>query len=326
MGPICAAQRDFLRYRNWKIVGFILILLPAVCLPVTWAEEPTPEFLIRQVVHTYRSLATYKVTGQTDTEITEFNEGGKVSHLTHRFTVLLKKPNGYHITWEDDFLPYYQAQQGAVWNSGRQAYVYSQSVGGYMKTPTDFVNLRSYAGVSTGSTLILPALFFAFFPEEETQLSMLKDAAVKGREEVDGVQCYVLEGRDRKMVVTYWIAIDNFLIHQYALLIDQPNGREMDLNTTEEEAKADLRAQGLEPTEERIKNFIRTLEIASKALKKLRSRVITTHHFSKISLPDIRPEDLEFSIPEGMPLKEDLWGLSSVSLDQDEKLLGVKEE
>ncbi len=323
MGRWWGTQKILVKCRN---AGIILFFLHSVCIPVTWADEPTPEFLIRQVINTYRSLATYQVTGQTDTEITDFNQGGKVSQLTHRFTILMKKPNGYHITWEDDFLPYYQAKQGAVWNSSRQAYVYNQSVGGYMKIPTDFVNLRSCAGVSTGSTLILPALFFAFFPEQDTQLSMLKDPVVKGREEVDGVQCYVLEGRDQQKVVTYWIATNNFLIHQYALLIDQPNGREMDLDTTEEEAKADLRAQGLEPTKERIKHFIRTLEISSKALKQLRSRLIATHHFSKISLPDIHSVDLEFSVPDGMPLKVDLWGRSSISLDQDEELLGVKEE
>ena len=313
-------------YRGWGRVGIFFLFLHIVCLSVAWADEPTPEFLIRQVINTYRSLTTYRVTGQTDTEITNFNQGGKVSHLTHRFSILLKKPNGYHLTWEDDFPPYYRGSQGAAWNSGSQAYIYQQSVKGYMKLPTDFINLRTHAGVSTGTTLIIPELFFAFFPDQDTQLSKLEDPLVKGREEIDGVPCYVLEGRDQKMVVTYWISIDNFLIRQYALLFDNPNGRELDLDTTEEEAKADLRAQGLEPTEERIKNFIRTLEISSKVLKKRRSQVIATHHFSKISLPDIHSEDLEFSIPEGMPLKEDLWGRSSVSLDQDEELLGVKEE
>ena len=108
------------RFLPLRSMGFTLIFLFAVCLPVAWAEEPTSDFLIRQVINTYRSLATYKVTGQTDTEITDFNQGGKVSHLTHRFTILLKKPNGYHIIWEDDFLPYYQEKQGAVWNAGSQ--------------------------------------------------------------------------------------------------------------------------------------------------------------------------------------------------------------
>lgn len=321
-----ADQKWGVRFHPLGSIGITLVFLHAVCLPVALADEPTPEFLIRQVINTYRSLATYRVTGQTDTEITDFNQGGKVSHLTHRFSILLKKPNGYHLTWEDDFPPYYRAKQGAAWNSGSQLYIYHQALKGYMKLPTDFINLRTHAGVSTGTTLIIPELFFAFFPEEDTQLSRLEDPVVKGREEIDGVQCYVLEGRDRKMVVTYWISIDNFLIRQYALLFDNPNGRELDLDTTEEEAKADLRAQGLEPTEERIQNFIRTLEISSKVLKKRRSQVIATHHFSHISLPDIQPENLEFSIPEGIPLKEDLWGRSSVSLDQDEELLGVKEE
>lgn len=98
MGPIWAIQKDLPRYRAWKKVGFILIFLHVVWFPVTWAaEEPTPEFLIRQVIKTYRSLETYRVIGHTDTEITDFSHGGKVFRTTHSFSILLRKPNGYHI-------------------------------------------------------------------------------------------------------------------------------------------------------------------------------------------------------------------------------------
>ena len=202
MGRIRTAQKDVLRLQVWKIVGFILIFLHAVCLPITWADEPTPEFLIKQVINTYRSLETYRVSGHTDTELTQFNHGGKVSHRTHRFTLLLKKPNGYLITWEDDFPPFKTALHGAAWNAGSQAYVYSQTAKGYMKIPTDLMNLQSQAGVSSGSTSVIPELFFVFFPEKDLRISRLNDPVVKGREEIAGEQCYVLEGRDKNMVFT----------------------------------------------------------------------------------------------------------------------------
>lgn len=162
MVRLWAAQKTIVRFRVWGSAGIALLFLHVVCLPMTWAEEPSPEFLIRQVINTYRSLETYRVTGHTDTELTQFNQGGKVSHLTHRYSILLKKPNGYLITWEDDFPPFQKAMHGAAWNTGTQAYVYSQTTQGYMKIPTDSVNLQAQAGVSTGSTSIIPELFLPF--------------------------------------------------------------------------------------------------------------------------------------------------------------------
>ena len=319
-----ADQTRVVRFRTWRSIGITLIFLQMVWLPVTWAEEPTPEFLIRQVINTYRSLDTYRVTGHTDAEITDFNQGGKVSHQTTRFTILLKKPNGYLITWEIDFPPFQMAWQGAAWNTGTQAYEYSQIAKGYMKIPTDLVNLQTQAGVSSGSTVIIPELFFAFFPERNLRISGLNDPVVKGREEIAGEQCYVLEGRNKNRVFTYWISVDNFYVRQYSFLTHSPNGQEMDFQLTEEEAKAALRSRGLEPTRERIETFIRMLEMAKKTMKKQRTQIIATDHFSDISLPPVSVQDLQFAVPEGIVLKEDLWEQSQNSLDKLQDLLDTK--
>lgn len=311
-------QKRAVRISTWASVGITLIFLHAVWLPVTWAEAPTPEFLIRQVINTYRSLDTYRVSGHTDSEITDFKQGGKVSRLTHRFTLLLKKPNGYLITWESDFPPFQMARQGAAWNTGTQAYVYMQTAKGYMKIPTDIVNLQSQAGVSSGSTAIIPELFFAFFPEKELRISQLNDPVVKGREEIAGEQCYVLEGRNNNMVFTYWISVDNFFIRQHTFHVHDPNGQEMDFELTEEEAKAALRSRGVEPSKERIELFIRMLGMAKKTMQNQRTQIIATDHFSDISLPPVSAQDLQFAVPEGIPLKEDIYEISPSSLDKIE--------
>lgn len=290
---------------------------------MTWAAEPTPEFLIRQVINTYRSLETYRVTGHTDSEITDFNRGGKVSHQTKRFTILLKKPNSYLITWESDFqIP----RQGAAWNAGTQAYVYMQGAKAYLKIPTDIVNLQSQTGVSSGSTTIIPELFFAFFPEKDLRISRLNDAVVKGREEIAGDQCYVLEGRDENMVFTYWISVDSFYVRQYTLHSHNPNGPEIDFELTAEGAKEQLRSMGLEPTKERIEKVTLMLQISKKMMQKLRAQVITTGHFSDISLPAVSAQDVQFSVPEGIPLKEDLYGLSHISIEDLKGMLDANEK
>lgn len=318
MGQVRAGLKDSVKFRTWGFVGIALILLHAVCLPLTWAEKPSPEFLIRQVINTYRSLETYRVTGHTDTELTQFNQGGKVSHRTHRFSILLKKPNGYLITWEDDFPPFKTALHGAAWNAGTQAYVYSQTAKGYMKIPTDLVNLQMQTGVSSGSTSVIPELFFAFFPEKDLRLSRLNNPIVKGREEIAGKQCYVLEGRDKNMVFTYWISVDNFYIRQHTFHAHNPNGQEMDLELTEEGVKEQLRLRGVEPTRERIESTIRMAEMAKKAMQNQRSQLIATDHFSDISLPTVSVQDLQFAVPEGIPLKADMYEVSKSSLDKIE--------
>ncbi len=321
-----ADQKWGVRFLPLGNIGITLVFLHAICLPIAWAEEPTPEILIKQVINTYRSLETYRVSGHTDTELTQFNQGGKVSNRTHRFTILLKKPNGYLITWEDDFPPFKTALQGAAWNAGSQAYVYSQITKGYMKIPKDDVNLYSQAGVSTGSTTTIPELFFAFFPEKDLRLSKLNDPVVKGREEIAGEQCYVLEGRDKNAVFTYWISVHNFYIRQYTFHTHNPNGQERDLELTEEEAIEVLQSRGVEPTRERIESTMRMAEMAKKAMQNQRSQLITTDHFSDISLPTVSAEDLQFAVPEGIPLKADMYEVSKSSLDKIEANRDLREE
>ncbi len=87
---------------------------------------------------------------------------------------------------------------------------------------------------------------------------------VKGQEEIEGEPCYVLKGRLKNMVVTYWISVDNFYIRQYNFRSHNPNGQEKAVEFTENEAKAILRSRGVEPTRERIEKIIRMAEMAKK--------------------------------------------------------------
>ena len=327
MRLMCVAQRDSLRYRAWKTIGFILIFLHAICLPITWAEEPTPEFLIRQVIDAYRSLDTYRVTGHTDREVTDFNHGGKVFRSSLNFSILLKKPNGYHITWAQDH-PHLKkiAWQEAAWNTGAQAYVYNKSANGYMKIPSDLGHLQWQAMREIVRTSIIPELFFAFFPENNLQISRLKDPVVKGRDAIEGEQCYVLQGRDSNMVVTYWVSTDNFFIRQHTFLAHNPNGQENDFEASDEEAKKLLRSRGLEFTKERIEKFTLLLKIRKINMQNRRTQVITTDHFSAISSPAVSEHDLQFAVPEGIPLKENLYELPQMSIDYLKGLLKPKEK
>ena len=74
--------------------------------------------------------------------------------------------------------------------------------------------------------------------------------------------------------------------------------------TSEEEAKALIRARGLEPTRELIDQFIQIITKAKKSLKTVRAQWSLTHHFPDISFPTIKERDLVFTVPEGTHLQK----------------------
>lgn len=288
--------------------GLLTIFALLVFFPSSaWTNELSPEWLIRQVVNTYRSLETYEVTGHADLEVTLFNQGGKVVHGTNRFTLLLKKPNLYRIQWNKKYSTDLRNGEHVVWNAGSQAYAYSQLAGRYRKHPSDRRQLQTKAGISQGITLFIPALFFRFFPEQELEFFRLTDLKIMGKEEISGKPCYVLEGREPYRVIRYWIDVKTFFIHQQFQLYVNFNGREETLQGSEEEAKASLRAEGLEPTQERIKKFQQGLELGEKILRAQRSQVRTNNFYTQISLPALTARDFHFQVPEGIPLKEELY-------------------
>lgn len=120
------------------------------------------------------------------------------------------------------------------------------------------------------------------------------------------------------MVVTYWISVDNFYIRQYNFRSHNPNGQEKAVEFTENEAKAILRSRGVEPTRERIEKIIRMAEMAKKTMQNQRTQLIMTDHFSDISSPTVSVQDLQFAVPEGISLKEDIYDISQSSLDKIE--------
>ena len=218
------------------------------------------------------------------------------------------------------------AWQEAIWNTGTQAYIYNKTANGYMEIPSDLSNLKWRAVRQMVTTSIIPELFFAFFPENNLQISKLKNLVVKSREEISGEPCYVLEGRDRHMVVTYWISVENFHIRQYTFIAHNHNSQEMNFEATEEEAKELLRSMGLESTKERIEKFTLLLKISKKKRQNRDTRVIATDHFSDISSPAVSAQDLKFSVPDGIPLKENLYELPHISIDYIKSLLDAKEK
>ena len=310
---------------KWAVCVLIFLFLGGGIISSVGAENPTPEFLIKQVVNTYRSLATYRVIGESITEGTKFDRGGETYTITVRFSLTLKKPNLYRITWEEDHPPYYFNSQGAAWNAGVQPYLYLQSLQAYMKVPTDLAALNTVAGVSKGATYLIPQLFFPFYSPNNTRLEGLEEPRITGIEEIQGERCFVLTGGNDGLMVTYWISVERYLIRQYVHVEDLKKGTETIKKMTDKEVEQSLRSLGVEPTEIKKREVKDAFELTSKIRSKNHTQIVATHYFSHISLPVLTSEDLVFAVPEGIPLKEDIYE-SPISVKAIEILLDQAEK
>ena len=316
---------QFAASMQWIVCVLIFLCLGGGSIPSVGAETPTPEFLIKQVLNTYQSLATYRVIGKSITEGTKFDRGGEIYTMTMRFSLTLKKPNLYLITWEEDHPPYFFNMKGAAWNAGSQPYLYEESLKGYMKVPTDIVALRTVANVSKGATYLIPELFFQFYNPNNTRLEGLEEPRITGIEEVQGERCFVLTGGYDDLAVTYWISVERYLIRQYLQVQDLGKGTEPIEKMTDKEAEKSLRALGVEPTEVRKREEKDAFELISKIKNKHHTRIVATHYFSDISLPSLTAEDFVFAVPEGIPLKENIYE-SPISVKAVEMLLDQAEK
>jgi len=129
------------------------------------AEEADPAKILAKVQATYKAMQTYKAKGtvQMDMDMS----GTKVSMETS-FTMALKKPNQYLVTWtqENPMMPGMPAQTGAVWSDGTQPYLYMGMMNAYSKIEGDMMALSAATGISSGAAFTIPSLFLSAFEEQ----------------------------------------------------------------------------------------------------------------------------------------------------------------
>ena len=76
------------------------------------------------------------------------------------FSILLKKPNLYLISWTQKNMPMAgMTQGGAVWSDGTQPYLYMGVMNAYSKMGSDEMALASATGISGGAANTIPSLF-----------------------------------------------------------------------------------------------------------------------------------------------------------------------
>lgn len=106
-----------------------------------FAEETDPSAIFKKVMEKYKSMQTYSSEG---TIVSDMDIGSMEVSLETSFSMKLKKPNLYLISWKGNM------QSGAVWNDGTQSYLYMGMVA-YSKMKSDEMALAGATGISGGA-------------------------------------------------------------------------------------------------------------------------------------------------------------------------------
>ena len=271
------------------------------------AGDMTPGEILQKTEATYASLSTYQSDG---TIMSDIDNGTTKMQMETSFSILLKKPNLYRISWTQKSMPMQgMSQSGAVWSDGAQPYLYMGIMNAYSKITGDQMALSSATGISGGAAFTIPSLFLPSFKAHSATVSRLINPQVEKSEKIDEDDCYVISGPSRvSKRETFWISKTTYLIRKYSRSFEPPEGgRQMPEMTDEDMAKA-IKAMGLAVNDETKKNMREMMEKSRSALSTTTLKGSTTEIHVHVSSPALTEKDFHFAPPADAVLKESLFG------------------
>jgi hypothetical protein len=138
-----------------KRAGIIGAFIAVVILgPSTPAQEITARQIFEKVKNAYASLETYQDEGTVSADL---DSPGRRAKMETSFSIRVKKPNLYLISWTQSMGMPGMSQSGAVWSDGTQPYLYMAN--SYSKMTGDKIALAAATGISGGAAFTIPALF-----------------------------------------------------------------------------------------------------------------------------------------------------------------------
>jgi hypothetical protein len=287
--------------RHKPLFIWVIIALAPI---VSSAEETDPKAILEKVTSAYKALDTYSDEGKITSEI---DSGQGKMTLETSFSIKLKKPNLYVITWKQaNALMPAMSQAGTVWNAGDQPYLYMSITKAYSKMKDDEIALASATGVSGGAAFTIPSLFFSSLKKYEP-FARLTSTKLVGTEAVDGEECYLIEGISSiSKSEKYWIAKDSSLIKKFSRSFEPPEGGTVFPQATEEQLEQAVKGLGQKVTEERKAAMRKMLKQAQAATSNLKGDSTEVH--SKITTSPLEEKDFEFAVPKDAVLKDSLFG------------------
>ena len=279
----------------------------------------TPKEILKKFTATYKAMKTYKAEGTTTSDI---DTGGGMKMKTETsFSILLKKPNLYLISWT--MTPKYMsipgmaesdeqleeaikgmAESGAVWSDGAQPYLYMGSKNAYSKMTSDEIALDRALGTCGTATFTIPSLFLSAFKEYPTPFSWLKNPKIEKTEKIGDEDCYVLSGPSAiSKKETFWISKTSYLIRKRYQPLEPPEEE-----VTDEQLEEAIKGMGQEVTEESKKNMRERTERSRTMFKVMKMKGSFTELYTNVSSPELNKSDFKFALPEDSVLKYSLFG------------------
>ena len=271
------------------------------------AEDITPSEIFEKVKAAYRSMDTYKAQGTITVNI---DTGGTERNLETTFSIILKKPNLYLISWTQKNMPMAgMSKSGAVWSDGAQPYLYMGGTNAYFKMGSDELALASATGISGGAAFTIPSLFLSVFKNQPDPFSRLKDPQIEKTEKVGKEDCYVISGSSSvSKKETFWVSKTSYLIKKYSRSLEPPEGGIAMPEMTDEQLEQTIKGMGQDVTEESKQKMREMMKRSKDVLKTADMKGSSTELHAEISSPKMNTKDFQFALPVGTVLKESLFG------------------
>jgi len=274
------------------------------------AEDIPPSNIFEKVKAAYKSIDTYKAQGTITSNI---DTGETKMNTETSFSIILKKPNLYLISWtQKNMAMPGMSQSGAVWSDGTQPYLYMGGMNAYSKMGSDELALGGATGISGGAAFTIPSLFLSVFKEQPAPFSRLKDPQIEMTEKVGEEDCYVISGSSSvSKKEAFWVSKTSYLIKKYYRSLEPPEGGRQMPEMTDEQLEEAIKGMGQEVTDESKKNMREMMERSEKMLKTVKMKGSSTELHANVSSPELNKNDFKFALPEGAVLKESLSGGSN---------------
>jgi hypothetical protein len=287
-------------------VIWVGVLIGILCANV-YAKDITPREIFEKVQAKYNSIQTYKAQGIITSDV---DASGMKMKIETSFSIVLKKPNLYLITWTQKNMPMPgMAQSGAVWSDGTQPYLYMGVMNAYSKMDSDKGALASATGISGGAAFTIPSIFLSAFKEQLTPFSRLKDPTIEKTEKIGDEDCYVISGASTiSKKEAFWVSKSRYLILKYFRSLEPPEGGEVEIpEMTDEQLAESLKAMGQKVTEENKQKMREMMKRSKDIQKTTQMKGSSTELHTGISSPDLNSKAFHFVLPDGTVLKESLF-------------------
>ena len=286
-----------------KLIGALFIVM-SVC-NYSFAKDITPDEIFPRVIDTYSSMKTYKAQAANISDIGFAGEDSKL-HTETSFSILLKKPNLYLISWikKNKMKSLPNAGEGTVWSDGTQPYIYYALKNIYVKMNSDALALASASGLSEKPTIqTITSIFFVTPDSKKKLFSQLRDPIIEKSEKIGDEDCYVISGATPfSKKATFWISKSRYIILKHSYSYAPPEIGWEYREPSEKSIKLSLKLKNLEASEENVK-----MERNRMRERKKNLRGSYTEIYEAISFPDLGKKDFRFSIPKGAVLEKTLF-------------------